>query len=102
LPLEPPVAIAAVWIGTTRRCVVTFDMPLQLPMGGFDLTNWRLTYSGGSKSPTSASISAPGNVLTLQFDASPGVTQIAYEPPPFDVVAVEPNGLPAAAFVMPL
>jgi hypothetical protein len=90
--------MGAVWVGVTRRCVVTFDRDIEnVPL---ELTNWRLTYSGGTKSPTGATITM--NVITLQFDASPGVTQIAYDPPPFDVVAVPPNGLPAAAFSKPL
>lgn len=65
-----------------------------------DLTNWKLSYLGGTKQPLSTSVA--GSVLTLQFSASAGVTQIAYDPPPFDVVAVLPNGLPAQPFLMPL
>jgi len=91
-------AVSAVWLPATRRCIVTFNMPLQVV--ALDVMNWRLTYLGGSKSPSGATVA--GNVVTLQFDASPGTSAIAYEPPPFDVVAVQPNGLPAAEFVMPL
>lgn len=91
-------AVSAVWVPALRQCVVTFNMPLQSV--ALELANWKLSYSGGEKQPSGSSIAA--NVVTLFFDASPGVTQIAYDPPPFDVRAVPPNGLPAAAFSLPL
>jgi hypothetical protein len=94
------VAVNAVWQGATRRVVLTFNMGIQPPESPLDLTNWKLSYGGGTKVPTSATVE--GNVVTLQFTTSLGVSQIAYDPPPFDVVAVEPNGLPAAGFAMPL
>jgi hypothetical protein len=96
----PPEVVSAVWVGGVRQVVVTFDVDLATPPGGFDLANWKLTYGGGTKSPSGASVDAPGsgNVITLQFDASPGVSQIAYDPPPFDVVGAGPGGTAAAGF----
>jgi hypothetical protein len=64
------------------------------------MANWKLTNAGPTKSPLTATIAGP--VITLQFTATVGPTQIAYDPPPFDVVAVLPNGLPAEAFIEPL
>jgi hypothetical protein len=102
LPPEPPPpeAVSAVWVGGERQAVITFNMDIQPPGVPLDLANWKLTNAGPTKSPLSATIDGP--VITLQFTATVGASQIAYDPPPFDVVAVLPNGLPAAAFSRPL
>ena len=91
-------AVSAVWIGANRRVIVTFNMDIQNV--ALDMANWKLTNSGPTKSPLFATIAGP--VITLQFTATVGPTLIAYDPPPFDVVAVLPNGLPAAGFSWPL
>ena len=86
--------IDAVWVVLTRQVIVTFDMDMLNV--ALDLTNWKLTYDGGTKLPTEATVTGPE--IALRFGPSPGASLIAYAPPPFDVVAAPPNGQPAAAF----
>lgn len=81
--------------GPPETVVVGFDSPIVA--GVLDFPNWTVRYSNLRYIVSGAvSDGAAVTVTIVTPIAEPGVNDLTYAPPPFDVIAV--CGTPAAAF----
>lgn len=90
---EPPIPVSATWEDGSQLIQVTFDQPIA--DGALDAANW--SFLPVALVNVDSVIVSAGVVRVVLTGVPDSVTDVSFNPPPFDVVA-DGTGEPAEGF----